>query len=103
MSEDSKEDVKHIELVIKFQDGGGEIKFKVKKTVKMSKIFKAFAAKKNIDLTNCRFTFDGEAIEDDATPLSLELEQGDEIDAFTSQTGGGAGSAGNRSGKSWWC
>ncbi len=23
MSEDSKEDVKHIELVIKFQDGGG--------------------------------------------------------------------------------
>lgn len=62
-----------------------------------------FAAKKNIDLTNCRFTFDGEAIEDDATPLSLELEQGDEIDAFTSQTGGGAGSAGNRSGKSWRC
>lgn len=49
-----------------------------------------YCAKKSISKEHIRFTFDGDAVADDDTPLSLELEEGDAIDAFTRQTGGGA-------------
>ena len=37
----------------------------------------------------CRFIFDGERVKEDDTPESLEMENGDEIDAMVEQTGGG--------------
>merc|ERR1719367_980184 len=36
-----------------------------------------------------RFTFDGSRINDNDTPKSMDMEDGDTIEVFTQQTGGG--------------
>lgn len=36
-----------------------------------------------------RFRFDGQAINESDTPLSLEMEEGDTIEVYQQQTGGG--------------
>merc|ERR1719228_73442 len=38
-----------------------------------------------------RFTFDGSRINDNDTPKSMDMEDGDTIEVFTQQTGGGCG------------
>ena len=60
----------------------------------------AYAGKKGIDVNSMRFMLDGEAVEFDATPDSLELEDNDQIDCFLQQVGGGSDEEGAGDAKS---
>ena len=68
---------------------GEETVFKVKKTTKMDKVFKAFAQRVGVSQNSLRFKVDGEGIRADQTPKELELEDGDMIEAYIEQVGGG--------------
>ena len=78
----------HINIKVKGQDGT-EIYFKIKRTTQLKKLMDAYCSRQGIQANMCRFIFDGERIKDDDTPESLEMENGDEIDAMVEQTGGG--------------
>jgi small ubiquitin-related modifier len=56
---------------------------------RFEKIFGAFYKSKGMAPNSVVFKFNGETIEADATPDSLEMEEGDVVDAFLQQTGGG--------------
>ncbi|KAL7575573.1 hypothetical protein ACA910_020147 [Epithemia clementina (nom. ined.)] len=77
----------HITLSVKDQTGE-EISFKIKKSTKLEKVFKAYAQRKHIDVSSIRFLIDGERLKGDSTAKMLELEDGDQIDALLEQTGG---------------
>ena len=67
---------------------GDETYFKVKKTTKMSKIFSAYAQRKGVPINSLRFLVDGDRVDANETPKSLELEDQDQIDCLLEQTGG---------------
>eukprot|EP00947_MAST-08B_sp_MAST-8B-sp1_P001632 g1632.t1 len=67
---------------------GEETFFKVKKTTKMSKIFGAYANRQGVQLNSLKFMLDGERVNPEDTPKTLELEDQDQIDAFLEQVGG---------------
>jgi len=60
--------------------------FKINKSSPMSKVFKAYARRKGIEESSLRFLLDGENIQATDTPLSLELEEGDQIDVIRAIT-----------------
>ena len=62
--------------------------FILKKSTKMSKVFKTYAAIKGLEVESLRFILDGENINGSIeTPSSLRLEDGDQIDAILAQCG----------------
>ena len=70
-------------------DSGESVEFKVKDTMKMQRLFEAYAKSKNIDhVHDLRFFMDGDRIQGDDTPETLKLEDGDQIDCMLEQTGG---------------
>ena len=76
-------------ITIRVKDQAGEeIFFKVKNTTKMSKVFAAYAQRKSVQQTSLRFLLDGERINNDDTPKTLELEDQDQIDCLLEQYGG---------------
>lgn len=75
-------------LTLSGKKSGEETFFKVKKTTKMQKVFDAYASRKGVAKNAMRFLVDGERIEEDATPESLDLEDQDQIDCLLEQTGG---------------
>ena len=60
----------------------------MKKTTPFSKILKAFADKNGVNLASYKFTFDGNGVKDSDTPESLDMDDGDSIDAMPMQVGG---------------
>mmetsp|Transcript_5275 Transcript_5275/g.11558 ORF Transcript_5275/g.11558 Transcript_5275/m.11558 type:complete len:104 (+) Transcript_5275:64-375(+) len=81
------EPVAGMEVVVKDQEGA-EVRFKVKTTVKLEKIFKVYCEKKAKQPTEVRFMFDGRPLQGDMTAADAGLEDGDVIDAFIGVTGG---------------
>ena len=74
-------------ISIKVKDqSGGEVVFRVKRTTKFSKIRDAFCQKKAWDSGQVRFIFDGQRVNADDTPESLELEDHD-VSATSRETG----------------
>nr|GAT47272.1 predicted protein [Mycena chlorophos] len=67
---------------------GEEVFFKIKKSTKLSKLQGAYASKVGKDVGSIRFLYDGERINDDDTPNSLEMEDNDTIDVMVEQIGG---------------
>lgn len=67
---------------------GEEVLFRVKRTTPMKKVMDAFCNRMGTQNGSYRFLFDGDRIEDDYTPESLEMEEMDSIDALVTQTGG---------------
>mmetsp|Transcript_16990 Transcript_16990/g.37126 ORF Transcript_16990/g.37126 Transcript_16990/m.37126 type:complete len:94 (+) Transcript_16990:87-368(+) len=67
---------------------GEETFFKIKKTTKMSKVFDTYATRKGVQASSLRFMLDGERIEPNQTPKTLELDDQDQIDCMLEQTGG---------------
>ena len=55
-----------------------------------SQIFNAYSSKKAIDVNQIKFVFDGQRLVETATPDSMGMEDGDNIDAFLEQVGGGS-------------
>jgi hypothetical protein len=68
---------------------GNELFFRVKKTVKMSKVIDTYCSRQGIALRNVRFLFDGVRLQPKDTPESLEMENDDIVDVVLQQTGGG--------------
>jgi len=54
----------------------------------MQKVFDTYAQRKGVEASSLRFLLDGERIEADATPKTLELDDQDQIDCMLEQTGG---------------
>ena len=52
-------------------------------------MFNAYASRKGVDKTALRFLVDGERIQGENTPKSLDLEDQDQIDVVLEQLGGG--------------
>jgi len=61
--------------------------FKVKRCTRLSKLFLVYAERKGISRNAMRFLLDGEFIKSDATPASLDLEDGNCIDCMLEQQG----------------
>ena len=82
-------DAKSDAITIRVKDQAGEETFfKVKNTTKMVKVFAAYAQRKGVQQTSLRFLLDGERIQNDDTPKTLELEDQDQIDCLLEQYGG---------------
>ena len=81
----------HIHIHLQYHNHGTtgeETMFKIKKSTKMSKVFKAYASRKGVEESALRFLLDGERISDTDTPKMLELEDEDQIDCVLQQVGG---------------
>ncbi|CAG9319046.1 unnamed protein product [Blepharisma stoltei] len=85
--ETKKAQEEHVTLKVKSQDGN-EIFFKIKKSTQLKKLMEAYCSRNGVNPTTVRFLFDGERIQETSTPVSLGMEDGDEIDAMVEQTGG---------------
>ncbi|KAI0738217.1 ubiquitin-like protein [Daedaleopsis nitida] len=53
---------------------GEEVFFKIKRNTKLSKLQGAYANKVGKDVSSIRFLYDGQRINDDDTPSSLEMD-----------------------------
>lgn len=63
--------------------------FKMKKDSSLQKVFNAYAERAGVDVKNIRFMYDGQHIQGSTiTPKMLEMEDGDEVQAFLNQVGG---------------
>ena len=82
-------ETEYIKLKVVGQDSN-EIHFRVKMSTQMGKLKKSYSERVGAPIASLRFLFDGKRINDDETPKSLEMEQGDVIEVYQEQTGGGA-------------
>ncbi|KAH8114269.1 ubiquitin-like protein [Phellopilus nigrolimitatus] len=62
--------------------GGEEVFFKIKRSTKLSKLQSAYAHKIGKEVGTIRFLYDGDRINDDDTPASLDMEENDTIDVM---------------------
>ncbi|KAI6011033.1 ubiquitin-related domain-containing protein [Pisolithus microcarpus] len=67
---------------------GDEVFFKIKRNTKLSKLQGAYANKVGKDVASIRFLYDGNRINEDDTPASLDMEDNDTIDVMVEQVGG---------------
>jgi len=67
---------------------GEEVFFKIKRSTRLSKLQGAYASKVGKDVGSIRFLYDGTRINDDDTPLSLDMDDNDTIDVMVEQVGG---------------
>ena len=81
------ESADYITLKVKAQDGN-ETYFKVKQGTQLKKLMDAYCSRHGVNPQTVRFLFDGERIQDSATPFELGMQDQDEIDAMVEQTGG---------------
>ncbi|KAL4135236.1 hypothetical protein QTP88_006860 [Uroleucon formosanum] len=80
--------VEHINLKVLGQDNS-VIQFKIRKQAPLKKLMNAYCERVGVSFGSVRFRFDGQAISQTDTPSSLEMEEGDTIEVYQQQTGGG--------------
>lgn len=76
-----------ITLRVKNQ-AGSETFFKVKPTTRLDKVFDAYAQRSGSDRAHLRFMYDGDRLDGNQTPESLEMSDNDQIDVMLEQQGG---------------
>jgi len=76
-----------MQLTIRDQNGD-HVQFRVRKSTKFSKIFKAYGKKKGLKTDSMKFQYDGETLLGDKTPADHGIEDGEQIDVTVSQDGG---------------
>ncbi|KAJ3557208.1 hypothetical protein NP233_g11801 [Leucocoprinus birnbaumii] len=86
--EDVKEDPNAPISVKVVSSTGEEVFFKIKRSTKLSKLQGAYANKVGKDVGSIRFLYDGNRLNDDDTPASLDMDDGDAIDVMVEQVGG---------------
>ncbi|KAI5454807.1 SUMO protein smt3 [Naganishia albida] len=79
-------DLQEVEVVT--STDGNEVFFKIKRTTKLNKLKNAYAERVGKQVTSIRFFYDGRRVQDEDTPESLELEDGDAIEVQLEQVGG---------------
>ncbi|KAG9096932.1 hypothetical protein FRC06_008183 [Ceratobasidium sp. 370] len=67
---------------------GEEVYFKIKRNTKLKKLQGAYASKVGKDINTIRFLYDGDRINEDDTPASLNMDNDDTIDVMVEQVGG---------------
>jgi len=77
----------HINLKVLGQDNA-VVQFKIKKHTPLRKLMNAYCDRAGLSMQVVRFRFDGQAINENDTPTSLEMEEGDTIEVYQQQTGG---------------
>ncbi|OYV74992.1 MAG: hypothetical protein B7Z66_14530 [Chromatiales bacterium 21-64-14] len=80
--------LQNVNVIVRDQTGG-EIHFKLKMHTKFGKVFASYCAKKGVDVNSMKFLFDGDRINEEKTPMDLEMTDGDVVDAVVEQIGGG--------------
>lgn len=74
---------------IKVRDSeGNEVQFRIKKKTQLKKLMDAYCGRMGTSVGTYRFLFDGNRVNDQDTPESLEMEDMDVIDAVLFQQGG---------------
>ena len=63
--------------------------FALKRTTPFSKLMGVYCNKMGVQAGTVRFHFDGAHLREDQTPVDVDMEEGDVIDAMIEQTGGG--------------
>jgi small ubiquitin-related modifier len=81
--------VEHINLKVLGQDGN-VVQFKIKQHTVLRKLMSTYCERIGLVPNHVRFNFDGVRINEGDTPRGLKLEDGDTIEVFQQQTGGGA-------------
>lgn len=69
----------HINIKVKDQSEN-EVFFKIKRQTKLSKVFTAYCSRQSIERANVRFLLDGTRVQNNDTPESLDMEEGDMIE-----------------------
>jgi len=68
--------------------GGNEVFFKIKRKTSLKRLMDVYCEKQGLNRGSVRFTFDGSRIDPNATPISLQMNNHDVIDAMVEQVGG---------------
>ncbi|CAH2084922.1 unnamed protein product [Euphydryas editha] len=87
MSDEKKGESEHINLKVLGQDNA-IVQFKIKKHTPLRKLMNAYCDRAGLSMQVVRFRFDGQPINENDTPTSLEMEEGDTIEVYQQQTGG---------------
>jgi hypothetical protein len=86
------EDQAPTQLNVKVVDqDGNDLFFKIKKNTALKKVMDAYCERQGKTRGLVRFLFEGHRIQDNDTPDTLELEDGDMIQVFLEQQGGDGG------------
>jgi hypothetical protein len=67
---------------------GQKTKFKIRRDLRLGKVFNAYCKRHGVELGLLRFMIDGKRLQDDDTPLKLNINEGDEIEVVQEQIGG---------------
>ena len=86
---DISEDLLNIRCVAQDRD---EVCFRLKMTTPFQKMFDAYASQTKLNVASLRFLFDGTRINPTQSPGALKMEDGDTIDVYMEQVGGGSDS-----------
>ena len=83
---DITDDMLNIKCVSQDRD---EVCFRLKTTTPFQKMFDAYASQTKLSAAALRFLFDGTRINPTQSPGALQMEDGDTIDVYMEQVGGG--------------
>jgi len=75
-------------LTIGLTNGDSEMTFKVRKTIRMKRIMDQYAERSGRSRPALRFLIDGVRVNDEDTPDSLDMEDGDVVEVHQEQIGG---------------
>ncbi|XP_041464085.1 small ubiquitin-related modifier 3-like isoform X2 [Lytechinus variegatus] len=66
---------------------GSTISFKIRRRTKLAKLMDAYRDKQGLR-GQLRFRYDGQPVNEDDTPETLDMEDEDQLEAYQEQTGG---------------
>ena len=73
-------DIDRISLIVVGQDGS-ETHFTIRKTTPLRKLMSAWSQKENLERDDCCFLYNGQRLTGYETPVKLDMEEGDLVDA----------------------
>lgn len=71
--------------LLKLQQTGEDTYFKLNRTTRMEKVVNTFAARKGLSASSIRLLLDGVRVNYDDTPITLDLEDQDQLDCMLEQ------------------
>ena len=74
-----------LEFKVQSRNRNSQVVISIRPEDPMKVLMQKYADAVGIDLSKLRFKFDGDQLEEDDTPLTLELEGGECIDAFSQE------------------
>jgi len=69
--------------------GDQQLRFALKPTARLEKMFHHTATRFNVPISTFRFLYNGKRLKPSDTPHDCHMEDGDEIEAMVEQQGGG--------------